>query len=241
MLAGKMLMVVEAFAHTPVAAWYDADGKINETRWWQGLLEPLPHGGLLVVDMGFYGFEWFDSLTAPGKYVLTRQKEKVRYRVTGVLSQGSHYKGEIIHMALHHTHPCCYPMGPVSVLWGQIWYYYLTNVLDPQQLSPQEVFDLYRPRWRIEEAFLLTKGLLGLFYLWVGGTNGVQMQIYATWIFYAVLNDLCADVAFALQRPLERISVEMVFRSLYFSTAHFYLLLIYNLFLGLWNIIVLWA
>ena len=34
--------------------------------------------------------------------------------------------------------------------------------------------------------------------------------------FYAVLTDLCADVAIALGQPLERISVEMVFRSLYF-------------------------
>lgn len=76
--------------------------------------------------------------------------------------------------------------------------------------------DLYRRRWKIEDAFLLTKRLLGLSYLWVGGTNGVQMQVYATWIFYAVLNDLCADVAVALQQPIERISVEMVFRSLYF-------------------------
>lgn len=58
--------------------------------------------------------------------------------------------------------------------------------------------------------------MLGLSYLWVGGTNGVQMQIYATWIFSAVLNDLSADVAIALQQPLDRISVEMVFRSLYF-------------------------
>ncbi|WP_292709522.1 MULTISPECIES: hypothetical protein [unclassified Nostoc] len=31
-----------------------------------------------------------------------------------------------------------------------------------------------------------------------------------------MLNDLCADVAVPLQQPLERISVEMVFRSLYF-------------------------
>ncbi|WP_425389082.1 transposase [Cylindrospermum stagnale] len=76
-LAGKMLMVVEAFTHTPVAVWYDADVKRNETRWWQALLERLPSGGLLVVDMGFYGFEWFDSLTTANKYVLTRQKEKV--------------------------------------------------------------------------------------------------------------------------------------------------------------------
>ena len=67
----------------------------------------------------------FDSLTAAGKYVLTRQKEKVRYRVTRVLSQGSYYKDEIIHMGLHHTHPCHNPMRLVSVLWGKNWYYYL--------------------------------------------------------------------------------------------------------------------
>jgi hypothetical protein len=62
--------------------------------------------------------------------------------------------------------------------------------------------------------------LLGLSYLWVGSTNGVEIQIYATWIFYAVLIDLCHQVAEVLQLPLERISVEMVFRSLYhFSRA----------------------
>lgn len=215
-LAGKMLMVVEAFTHTPVAVWYEADAKNNETIWWQALLERLPYGGLLIVDMGFYGFEWFDSLTNAGKYILTRQKSKVKYQVVRLLSSGSHYKDEIIQMGLHHTNPCRHPMRQVSVLWGKTWYYYLTNVLDPQQLSAQEVCDLYRRRWRIEDAFLLTKRLLGLSYLWVGGTNGVQMQIYATWIFYAVLNDLSADVALALQQPLERISIEMVFRSLYF-------------------------
>ncbi|YAG09063.1 IS4 family transposase [Nostoc sp. DSM 114167] len=215
-LGGKMLMVVEAFSHRPVAAFFDADAKRNETKWWQELQVRLPVGGLLITDMGFYGFEWFDTLTEARKYVLTRQKAKVRYQVVRVLSSGSHYKDEIIQMGLHHTDPCHYPMRQVSVLWGKTWYHYLTNVLDPQQLSPQSVCELYRRRWQIEDAFLLTKRLLGLSYLWVGGNNGVQMQVYATWIFYAVLNDLCADVALALQQPIERISVEMVFRSLYF-------------------------
>ncbi|MEH2128608.1 IS4 family transposase [Nostoc sp.] len=215
-LGGKMLMVVEAFSHRPVAAFFDGDAKRNETKWWQELQVRLPVGGLLITDMGFYGFEWFDTLTQQGKYVLTRQKAKVRYQVVRVLSSGSHYKDEIIQMGLHHTDPCRYPMRQVSVLWGKTWYHYLTNVLDPQQLSPQSVCELYRRRWQIEDAFLLTKRLLGLSYLWVGGNNGVQMQVYATWIFYAVLNDLCADVAVALQQPIERISVEMVFRSLYF-------------------------
>ena len=67
---------------------------------------------------------------------------------------------------------------------------------------------------------MLTTRLLGLAYLWVGGTNGVEIQMYATWIFYAVLNDICQHVAQVLGQPLERISVEMVFRGFYhFSRA----------------------
>ncbi|MGI2909743.1 IS4 family transposase, partial [Hassallia sp. VBCCA 56010] len=87
-------------------------------------------------------------------------------------------------------------------------------------LSAQQLCELYRRRWRIEDAFLLTKRLLGLAYIWVGDKNGVQIQILATWIFYAVLNQLCIDVAIALNQPLDMISTEMVFRSLYhFSQA----------------------
>ena len=216
LLAGKMLMVVEAFTHNPVAVWYDTNPNCNETTWWKDLVDRLPVGGLLIVDMGFYGFDWFDALTEAGKYVLTRQKKNVKYNLVRTLSKSYHYKDEIIQMGLHHTDPCKYQMRLVSVLWGKNWYHYLTNVLDPEQLSAQQVCDLYRRRWKIEDAFLLTKRLLGLSYLWVGGVNGIKMQVYSTWIFYAVLNDLCADVSIALQQPLERISVEMVFRSLYF-------------------------
>ena len=56
----------------------------------------------------------------------------------------------------------------------------------------------------------------------MGGNNGVEIQLYATWIFYAVLNDLCSSVAVELCQPKERISVEMVFRGLY----HFSLFLL---------------
>ena len=46
-------------------------------------------------------------------------------------------------------------MRLVSVLWGKTWHRYLTNVLDDEQLSAEEVCELYRRRWKIEEAFLL--------------------------------------------------------------------------------------
>lgn len=72
---------------------------------------------------------------------------------------------------------------------GKTWYSYITSVLDPVVLPPYVVADLYRRRWRIEEAFHTVKRLLGLSYLWTGSINGVKLQVWATWLFYAVLVD----------------------------------------------------
>jgi hypothetical protein len=102
----------------------------------------------------------------------------------------------------------------VSGLWGTTWYRYLTNVLAPPHRSAREVCELDRRRWRIEETFWLTKRRLGLSYLWVGAHNGVEVQLYATWLFYAVLSALCVEVALTPHEPLEQGSVERGFRSL---------------------------
>ncbi len=215
LLAGKMMMVVELLSHRPVAVDYTDQSAANDKTFCDKLLKRLPVDGLLVFDLGFFQFAWFDGFTQANKFFLTRLREKTAYRRLQVLAQGDHYCDEIIKLGLYRSHPCEFPVRLVSVRWGTTWYQYLTNVLDPHQLTPQQVCDLYRRRWRIEDAFNLTKRLLGLSYLWVGDTNGVQIQLFATWIFYALLNDLCAEVAVSLQQPLERISMEMVFRGLY--------------------------
>jgi len=214
-LAGKLMMVVDLFTHRPVAMHYQENAKVNDKTFSDWLLASLPEGGLLVFDLGFFAFPWFDQFTQSHRYFVTRQREKTAYTRQRLLAQGERYRDEIIEMGQYRSNPCHYPVRMVSVLWGTTWYRYLTNVLDPEQLSAQQVCDLYRRRWRIEDAFALTKRLLGLAYVWVGDTNGIQIQVVATWIFYAVLNDLCAEVAIALRQPLEQISMEMVFRGLY--------------------------
>lgn len=103
----------------------------------------------------------------------------------------------------------------IEVRKGKGWYRYLTSVLEPDVLAPYVLIDLYARRWRIEDAFHLVKRLLGLSYLWTGSLNGIKLQIWATWLMYAVLVDLSDAVADAVQLPLERISMEMVWRGLY--------------------------
>ena len=213
-LAGKMMGVVEAFSHRPVSVWYDENAQRSDQSWRDEVAEALPPKGLLVVDMGFFAFPWFEKLTEAKKFVITRCKSDVGHQVVRTLDWGDKYKDQMIQLGTSKK-PCKVPMRLISVTWGTKRYRYLTNVLDPKLLSAQEICELYRRRWQVESAFLLTKRLLGLAYFWVGGTNGVRIQLYTTWIFYAVLNDLCDEVAKALNQPIERISVEMVFRSLY--------------------------
>ncbi|MFN8505777.1 hypothetical protein [Kouleothrix sp.] len=94
------------------------------------------------------------------------------------------------------------------------WQRYLTNVLDPKRLSIVEVVALYDARWKRETSFLLIKRLLDR-RMWVGSQNGIWLQVVATFLMYALLLDLCDDVAQALGVQLEAISVEMVYRGLY--------------------------
>lgn len=216
-LGGKIMVLQEMLTHVPIKLWYTTNDKANERRWCQQLLEQLPVGGLLVFDLGFFKFAWFDQFTQNQKFFLTRLREKTAYKVTRTLGCGLYFRDEIVEMGQYRSDPCRHPVRLVSVLWGKDWYCYLTNVLDPQLLSAQQVCDLYRRRWSIEDSFRIVKRLLGLAYLWVGSTNGVEIQLLATWMVYTVLNDLCAEIAVALNHPLEVISLEMVFR----ACAHF--------------------
>jgi IS4 transposase len=214
-LGGKMMVMVEAFSHRPLWQLYTDDAAANDKRFVAEILAAWPVGGLLVFDRGFFRCLWFDDFTASDRFFVTRLREKTAYRTVQELSSSPHDRDELIQVGQYRSHPCKYALRMVAVWWQGTWYRYLTNVLDPQVLSPRQVCELYRRRWRIEDAFALTKRLLDLAYVWTGSTNAVQLQIYATLLFYAVLVTLCQQVAQALGEPLARISVEMVFRAFY--------------------------
>jgi IS4 transposase len=74
------------------------------------------------------------------------------------------------------------PKSLIEIKVGKTSYSYITSVLDPQILPPYAVADLYRRRWRIEEAFHTVKRLLRLSYLWTGSINGVKFSRSKTFV-----------------------------------------------------------
>ena len=220
-LGGKIMMVVDAKRRLPVKWYYTEEGQINDKRFCEELLGLLPKGGLLIFDLGFFSFCFFDRFTEQGKYFVTRLREKTSYREVEVISRGQYYRDRIVKMGVYRSNPMNNMVRLVEVCWDGKWHSYITNVVDIKKLSAREIVELYKNRWKIEEAFLLTKRLLGLSYLWVGDKNGIRIQVFGTWVFYAVLIDLSHEVAQMLGESIERISYEMVFRGMYhFSVAY---------------------
>lgn len=200
---------------------------------WPQVLEGLAAGAqlgnqpLVIFDLGLVQPKVFDQLTEHGVGFITRLRKGARFRVEVRFQSGGPVRDSLITLGSAGAQcPTRYRVGHrlrlVEVLFEGQWYPYLTNVLDAQVLSGQDVAKLYRSRWRIEDAFRLVKRLLGLAYFYSGSYNAVALQVWMTWLLYSVVVDLSDEVAEALEQPLQRISLEMVFRGLYHFTQAYH-------------------
>lgn len=220
-LAGRMAALLELGSRLPRQIWFEADSQAHDQRFWERALTEVAAGALLIMDAGFLNFPIFDQLTDQGRFWLTRARSNTACQEQTVLVKTAAVHDRIVRLGQPKKR-AKQPVRLVEVLYRGQWYRYLTNVLDPAVLSTEQVVALYAQRWRIEEAFLVVKRLLGLAYLWVGALNGIQTQVWATWLLYAVLVDLTDDLANTVQQPFAAVSLEMVFRGLYHFTQAFH-------------------
>jgi hypothetical protein len=211
-LAGKICTVIDLAARLPEHLWFTEDAQAHDATFLDRILAFAQAGTLWIFDRGFYDFTFFDDLMDKGVHWITRLKSNAVFTVEQVLLQTTEVRDRLI--LLGGVTPCRHAVRLIEVRFGRTWYRYVTSVLDPAILPASVVTDLYRRRWRIEKAFLIVKRLLNLSYLWTGSVNGVLLQVWSTWLFFAVLVDLGDAVAEELRLPFDRISLEMVFRSL---------------------------
>ena len=220
-LAGKICTVIDLVTRLPVEIWFHTNPSASETNFEAALLNLLKAKTLILLDRGFYHFQFFEKLINQHVHFITRLKAKASVQVLQVFTSNRVVKDQLIKLGTGRGGAPILTLRLVEIKVGLATYSYITSVLDPVLLPPHVVADLYRRRWRIEEAFHTVKRLLGLSYLWTGSINGVKLQVWATWLFYAVLVDLGDAIADELSLPFDRISLEMLYRGLYhFSVAY---------------------
>ncbi|MGK7879915.1 MAG: IS4 family transposase [Crocosphaera sp.] len=214
-LAGKIGAVVDLMTRLPVEIWFKENPKTNDTKFEEDLLKIVEASTLLLLDRGFYHFSFWQRLIDRKIHFITRLKKRAAIKVEEVFTESYSLRDRRIRLGSGTKRTPYITLRLIEVKSGKVWHSYLTSVLEPEILPPYVVADLYGKRWRIEEAFNTVKRLLGLSYLWVGSINGVKLQIWGTWLFYAILIDLGDAVADELSLPFDRISLEMIYRGLY--------------------------
>lgn len=217
-LAGRMTALLDLAARLPWKLWYEPDPNANDQRCWPQILAALPARALLLFDLGYTNFTAFLQLTQAQVTFITRAKSNLAYQLETALQHRDRVHDLLVWIGRGADRQ---QVRLIEVWYHGVWYRYLTNELDPQRLPVEYIVALYGQRWRIEDAYAIVKRLLGLAYFWCGAQNAVELQLWATWLLYAVLVDLTDAVAEALEQPFANVSLEMVYRSLYFFTqAH---------------------
>lgn len=213
-LAGKILTVLNVYTLLPQSIWFEPKAKASDQRFWPQLLVAIPAGALLLLDSGFTNFKCFMQLSNPARKItfIIPAKSNLVFEVKRVFSKTPQIHDYLVWIGSGDDRQL---VRLVKLYYQGQWYEYLTNEMDPHLLPAPYVAALYGHRWRLEDAFNTTKRLLGLAYFWTGSQNGVELQLWATWMVYLVIVDLSDAVAEALHQPLLAISIEMVYRGLY--------------------------
>lgn len=214
-LAGRMTALLNLSSRLPLQIWYEADAQAQDQRFWPQILAALQANTLLMFDLGYLNYARFAEMSLAGVKFITRAKSSLVYSFERALVNTPSVRDSWVWIGAGNERQF---VRLVEVLYKGKWYRYLSNELDAERLPTAYLVALYWQRWRIEEAYAIVKRLLGLAYFWCGAQNAIEMQIWATWLLYVVLVDLTDAVAEALNQPFAAVSLEMVYRSLYYFT-----------------------
>jgi hypothetical protein len=161
----------------------------------QSLLQHIQRGALILMDLGFFSFAWFDQLTQEGYYWISRLRQKTSYEIVHTFyQQGETFDG-LVWLGAYRADQARYAVRLVRFRVGNELYQYITNVVHPTQLSLHDIAVLYARRWDIEMAFKLIKRELGLHLFWSAKPAVLLQQVWAVLLISQILHALQLEIA----------------------------------------------
>ena len=176
-----------------VELWQEAGANCKQQA--RLLLEGLQQGTLLLFDRGYLSFPWFDELTEQKLWWISRYANHATMQVRHILYQGDGVLDAIVWLGIYRADRARYAVRLVQFYQHGRLHRYLTNVLDPQQLSLADIARLYARRWDIELAFCVLKEHLQLSQLWSAKWEVVQVQIWCALLLAQVFHGLQVQLA----------------------------------------------
>ncbi len=195
LLAGRIsaLFDVRRQQWVRVELWQEAVANCKQQA--RLMLEGLEAGTLLLFDRGYFSFPWFDELTERGLWWISRYANHATMQVRHILYQGDGVLDAIVWLGRYRSDRARYAVRLVQFYHHGQLHRYLSNVLDPQQLSLADLARLYARRWDIELAFCVLKEHLQVSQLWSAKWEVVQVQIWAGLLLAQLFHGLQVQLA----------------------------------------------
>ena len=159
------------------------------------LLESIPKGSLVLADLGFFSFPWFDTLTDNGYWWISRLRNKVTYEVIHTFYQQGDLFDGLVWLGKYRADRAAHAVRLVTFSIGKVHFRYITNVRNPLQLTMKDIATLYARRWDIEMAFKMVKRHLKLHILWSAKPQIVLLQLWAVLTIAQILHALQMEIA----------------------------------------------
>lgn len=195
LLPGKLAGLFDLRRQQWARVEHQPDPQQNEKVAARGMVADLPAGSLILADLGYFGFQWFDALTDARCWWVSRLREKTSCTTIHAHYQRGDTLDALVWLGAHRADRARHAVRLVQFRQNGALRRYVTNVLDPATLPMAEVARLYARRWDIELAFGLIKTHLGLHLLWASKPVVVLQQVWAVLTIAQVLQALRLEIA----------------------------------------------
>jgi len=195
LLPGKLAGVFDVRRQLWRRVEHVAAPRQNEKVAARGLVADLPPGSLILADLGYFAFPWFDELTDAGQWWVSRLRAGTSTAVLHVLYADGDTQDAVVWLGAHRADRAKHAVRRIQFRQGGVLRRYVTNVLDPAALPLGEVARLYARRWDIEMAVDTAKSKLDLHLLWSAKDAVLLHQVWAVLVIAQVLQALRGRVA----------------------------------------------
>ena len=194
-LPGKLALVFDVRRQLVRRVQILPEATQNEKVAARALLADLARGTLVLFDLGYFAFRFFDDLTDQGLWWVTRLRQQTSYTVIQPFAQHGDTFDGLVWLGAYRADRAAHPVRLIQFRRGDTLVRYLTNVCDPQLLPLHEVAQVYARRWDVEMAVQLVKQHLGLSLWWSTKDSLIHQQLYAIVIIAQIVQALRVEIA----------------------------------------------
>lgn len=214
LLPGKLITAFDVRSQQFHTVQTTALPRQNEKVAARDVVVTLPTESLILADLGYFSFPWFDDLTDAGYWYVSKLRKKTSYTVRHVLSTHGRLRDELVWLGAYRPNQAAHLVRRIQVPVGATLHTYMTNVCDPAQLSVADVVRLYGRRWDIELAFKTIKRDLGLHLLWSAKWELILTQVWGVLLIAQIAASVRAQIARRAGIDVFDVSLTLLLRDL---------------------------